>query len=878
MSPKGGVPWGTTARRLLKACAMVAFATTLLTASTSAADNRAPYIIVFKSSVDQPGNLARAQVTQRGGELGLIYRHALEGYSAELPKGAVEALRRLPSVASVEPDVYGEEAAQTMPTGISRVFAPANKTLDIDEADDRRVDVDVAVIDGGIDDSHPDLNVVSEVNCSGAQSPTCVAGGKVGTGHGTASAGPIGAIDNGFGVTGIAPGARIWGVQVIDHSFGKPLLSEYIAGIDWVTAHADQIEVANSSLGYPGPVSEAFSKAMKASLEAGVVHVVAAGNQSEEVQNRIPGNYPDLISVSAIEDLDGLPGEGKDPLAFYSNFGALVDVAAPGHETLSTWPGGYEKANGTSIASPHVAGAAAILASQSDPESMEDVQAIRNTIVAEGNFNWKDTSGDGIQEPLLDVSDESVFYLPKATTEAATAVTASTATLNGTVHPDGTATTYQFEYGTTTSYGTKVPLSPKSAGSGTSPVKVSEAISGLSPNTVYHYRLVANSGGKEFFGQDEQLDTSPSFRAKEAPATITGKQVPSESAQKLRIVTPSNGSLQCSTAGFKSEMKTTSSQTLTVNPTFGGCTFLAEATTVEMRGCAFVLHRSGTLDVAGAKCESEPMQFSVWGCTVTVGPQTGLSQVSYANYKAANSLRQFAVAFEVPNLSLTAKGAGCLATGTFNTVKLHSLLAAVEGTNSAKVAQDVWVGASEFQAKEAPATITGKQVPSESAQKLRIVTPGNGSIVCDTTGFSAEMKATGAKTLTVNPTFGGCQFIGQSATVEMRGCAFVLHRSGTLDIAGAKCESEPMQFGIPSCTATVGPQTGLSQVSYANYKAANSLRQFVTAFEVPNLSLTVKGAGCVATGTFNTVKLHSLLAAVEGTNSAKVAQDLWVDP
>lgn len=469
------------------------------------------YIVVLKDSVDHPGAVAEGQVEQRGGDLGFVYRHAIKGYSAKLSKGAVEALRNNPKVAYVERDAYGETASQATPTGIDRIFATENKRLDVDGEDDIRADVDIAILDSGIDADHPDLNVVSHVTCS--EVPECTVGGVDGNGHGTHVAGTAAAIDNGFGVVGVAPGARLWGVKVIsDDGLGE--LSEYIAGIDWVTDHADQIEVANSSLIYwKSPTSDqAFSEAVEASIDAGVVHVFAAGNDSDPVEF-IPGNNPEAITVSALADYEGLPGgwkSEKDSLAGFSNYGPLIDVAAPGFWIYSTLPdNSYGNKMGTSMAAPHVAGAAAILAMRSNPDSAEDVEEIRDTIVEKGNFFWNDTSSDGIQEPLLDLSDESVFAIspPVATTKPPTGITTTTASLNATINPNGGATTYQFEYGTTTAYGSKAPASPKSIGSGYEDVSVSEKLEGLTEGTTYHYRVVATGEFGAIYGKDQTFKT-----------------------------------------------------------------------------------------------------------------------------------------------------------------------------------------------------------------------------------------------------------------------------------------------------------------------------------------------------------------------------------
>jgi hypothetical protein len=259
----------------------------------------------------------------------------------------------------------------------------------------------------------------------------CVANsGSDECGHGTHVAGTIGAIDNGEGVVGVAPGARLWAVKVLN-SFCGGTEEGIAAGVDWVTAHASEIEVANMSLGcrVSGCSLPAVEKAINTSIEAGVVYVVAAGNENEDAKQHSPSKVASAITVSAIADYDGKAGGLSsyscvnagldDQRASFSNYGTVVDIAAPGVCILSTLPGkGYGKATGTSMASPHVAGAAAVLAAQQNPNSKADVEAIRTKLVNAGNKGWTDTSGDGVQEPLLDVSSELTFWLPRWTIEA----------------------------------------------------------------------------------------------------------------------------------------------------------------------------------------------------------------------------------------------------------------------------------------------------------------------------------------------------------------------------------------------------------------------------------------------------------------------------
>ena len=405
-------------RRLMHGAAALIVLVSILSAGSVAAEAQplATYIVVLKANSGNVPAAASEIGRAHGGAVGHVYEHALRGFEIRLPAPAAEAIRRNPLVAYVEADKSFATSAQSMPTGIQRVFAPANPLLDIDDTDDQRVDVDVAVIDTGIDLDHPDLNIAGSTNCV-TFFATCGSGGGDGNGHGTHVAGTIAALDNQVGVVGMAPGARLWSVRVLGNN-GTGTTAQILAGMDWVTARASTIEVANMSLS--GGASQAIDDAASRMADAGVAVAVAAGNNDANAASYSPARAPKVLTVSAIADYDGQPGGAAQPpsnfcldqddtLADFSNWGSAIEIAAPGCRILSTYIDGYAWINGTSMASPHAAGALALLASNGFPRTWTGVSALYTTLTSSGNFDWTDESGDGVKEPLLDVRNTSVF-------------------------------------------------------------------------------------------------------------------------------------------------------------------------------------------------------------------------------------------------------------------------------------------------------------------------------------------------------------------------------------------------------------------------------------------------------------------------------------
>jgi subtilisin family serine protease len=366
----------------LAAGAVAAAVATAPVATAATPDYSDAYIVMLTSGTDS-ASVASEHAAGHRAAVGHIYQSAIHGYSARMTPAAAARIAKDRRVLLVQPDGEVRIAAQTTPTGIDRVDAELSPTAAIDGTD-ARVDVDVAVIDTGIDYTHPDLNVyqAGAKNCSTGRSA------KDGNGHGTHVAGTIGALDNKIGVVGVAPGARLWPVRVLNNA-GSGRWSDIICGVDYVTAHASQIEVASMSLGGTGSDSacneDALHMAICNSVAAGVTYVVAAGNESDDAANHVPAAFDEVITVSALADFNGQPGGGAavtcrsdvdDTFADFSNYGTDVDIIAPGVCIYSTWKGGgYNTISGTSMATPHVCGAAILYLSSNPGATPAAVQS-----------------------------------------------------------------------------------------------------------------------------------------------------------------------------------------------------------------------------------------------------------------------------------------------------------------------------------------------------------------------------------------------------------------------------------------------------------------------------------------------------------------------
>jgi serine protease len=314
-------------------------------AATVGADD---WIVVFKKGTQDPPGLAKRLTTQHGGSVKRTYSHAIQGFAGRIPAQAIEAIRHNPNVDLVERD------------GVVRKTAVGSWGLDRIDQRDLPLDndysaawngsgVDVYIIDTGIDyatysggaqfgsrlDQGRDVDFVDDDD----DASDC-------DGHGTHVAGTVGS--TGYGV---APGVTLIGVRVLSCS-GSGSYSDVIAGIDYVAANATGPSVANMSLG--GGYSSALNSAVNSAVAAGVVFAVSSGNSNTDACNQSPASAASAITVNA--------STSSDARSSFSNYGTCTDIFAPGSSIRSTiMGGGTQSWSGTSMASPHVAGVAALI-------------------------------------------------------------------------------------------------------------------------------------------------------------------------------------------------------------------------------------------------------------------------------------------------------------------------------------------------------------------------------------------------------------------------------------------------------------------------------------------------------------------------------------
>ena len=306
-------------------------------------DGLVKVLIGFK---EKPGAAQQAMVKGVGGKIKYTY-NIVPAIAASVPEVAIEALKKNPNITNVELDsiVYALDTELDNSWGVKRIGA--GLVHDSYNNGDR---IKIAIIDTGIDEDHPDLdnNIMGGENFVSKPSWRTPDPNKWDddNGHGTHVAGIIAAEDNNIGVVGVAPGADLYALKVLDRT-GSGYVSDVVMAIQWATVN--EIQVINMSLG--GAYDIWLDGACLLAYVEGLILVAAAGNGGSVIY---PAAYDSVIAVSATNS--------ADELAYFSSTGPEVELAAPGEDIYSTYKGGgYATLSGTSMASPHVAGTAALV-------------------------------------------------------------------------------------------------------------------------------------------------------------------------------------------------------------------------------------------------------------------------------------------------------------------------------------------------------------------------------------------------------------------------------------------------------------------------------------------------------------------------------------
>lgn len=604
-----------------------------------------PVIVVLQDDVVDVLAFAENAIGGTSGSVNHTYEHALHGFSASLPVGRIAALSHDPRVVSIEPDGIARAASfateQRLPTGVDRIDAELSSIAGIGTGNS--VDVDVAILDTGIDYLHPDLNVVGGVRVTSVtkrgktqlvynESPSAY---DDPAGHGTHVAGVVGARDNGFGVVGVAPGARLWSIAVLNADGTAPW-SQIIAGIDWVTAHADTIEIAN--LSFSGSYSAAANAAIQRMVSAGIFTSVAAGNYADNAANYSPSSEPLAFTVSSLDDYDGKAGGMSssldDQLSSTSNYGSVIDAAAPGKLIWSTWAGGtYQLLSGTSVAAPYAAGAAALhIAAHGRAADASDVLAIGESLISEGipMSDWRldgaapDYDPDPFHEPMIYVGPGRDASAPQTPTDLIT-----TANSDGSVTAEWTSSADPdvIGYGVYASTTPGGPYQRLKTISSSLDSRTTVASSALTSGTTYYFAVTAF----DTWYNESTFSSEASALAEdvEAPAAPTGLLVDSGDGQVSLSWTPVAAT---DAEGYRVYRSNTSggpysliSGTLVAAPAYvdaavtNGSTYYYVVTAVDLAGNESAL----SAEVSGTPAEVVAPAYAVAGINWTTISQSG---------------------------------------------------------------------------------------------------------------------------------------------------------------------------------------------------------------------------------------------------------------
>ena len=396
------------------------------------------YIVLLKKDVKDVDAATEELMWNRRSAIEQTYRYALKGFAAKLSQAQADSISRNPKVALVQPDIRVKAQAATIQSdpdwGLDRMDEHAYPLDDRYAYGATGAGVNVYVIDGGVRLTHEEFGGRAHFafDAFGGSGTDC-------QGHGTHVAGTIAG-----GTYGVAKKANIYSVKVLDCN-GNSELSKIVAGVDWVTGHRKLPAVANMSLG--SVANSIFDDFVRESIASGVTYVTSAGNDNSSACNQSPARVSQVITVASTDP--------NDYRSSWSNYGSCVDIFAPGNSITSafnTSDYATRVMGGTSMASPHVAGAAALYLSVHPSASPSTVQS---ALLANSTYGYvKNASG----------SPNRIIYTGFITSSSTTTSDPAPTTSDGSTSSSGSSDpTASFTYscsGTTCTFDASTSTAP----------------------------------------------------------------------------------------------------------------------------------------------------------------------------------------------------------------------------------------------------------------------------------------------------------------------------------------------------------------------------------------------------------------------------------
>jgi hypothetical protein len=446
------------------------------------------YIVVFKKDVRNTDALIDEVTRGKGAQIHYRYQHSIKGFCATIPPQALEGIRRNPNVAYIEADgiasINASQIVNSQRWGLDRIdqsTLPLNNQYVYNYTGSG---VRVYIIDTGIRYTHTEFGGRAYFGFDAFGGT-----GSDGNGHGTHVAGTVGG-----STVGVAKAVTLYSVRVLNNQ-GSGTWSGVIGGIDWVTANRVKPAVANMSLG--GGASTSVDDAVRAAISAGVTMVVAAGNDNADAGNYSPARVMEAITVGSTTNTDARSS--------FSNYGSILDVFAPGSSIYSAYKNSntsYATMSGTSMASPHVAGVAALYLQNN---TTANPSVVRDEIVTYATTNVVTNAGSGSPNRLLYslLSATVTPTTPNAPTNLQATVVSSNSVQvswqDNSTNEDGFKVEYDVDINFTTSSTEVIP------GQNTQ----SYTVTGLTTNTLYYFRVYAYNNTPATSGYSNTVSATP---------------------------------------------------------------------------------------------------------------------------------------------------------------------------------------------------------------------------------------------------------------------------------------------------------------------------------------------------------------------------------